>query len=136
MRPEKLAQLVAVAIKTVHAPLLARVASLEATLAELTKTNADLRERRAHLEGRQLGLEEAARRTGKNIAIIQFGLFPNAMIEGAFRNGAARYAPRVRAIFERRFSIERVADDYLEVYLSLCDIGRPLRRAGDLPLTA
>jgi glycosyltransferase involved in cell wall biosynthesis len=43
---------------------------------------------------------------------------------------------RVRAIFERRFSIERVADDYLEVYLSLCDIGRPLRRAGDLPLTA
>ena len=43
---------------------------------------------------------------------------------------------RVRAIFERRFSIERVADDYLEVYLSLCDKGRPLRRAGDLPLTA
>ena len=43
---------------------------------------------------------------------------------------------RVRAIFERRFSIERVADDYLEVYLSLCDQGRPLRLAGDLPLTA
>ena len=43
---------------------------------------------------------------------------------------------RVRAIFERRFSIERVADDYLEVYLSLCDKARPLRRAGNLTLTA
>ena len=32
----------------------------------------------------------------------------------------------VRAVFERRFSIERVAEDYLEVYLSLCDKGRPL----------
>jgi glycosyltransferase involved in cell wall biosynthesis len=43
---------------------------------------------------------------------------------------------RVRATFERRFSIERVADDYLEVYLSLCDKGCPLRPIRDLPLTA
>jgi hypothetical protein len=42
----------------------------------------------------------------------------------------------VRAIFERRFSIERVADDYLGVYLSLCGKGRLLRRPKDLPLTA
>jgi glycosyltransferase involved in cell wall biosynthesis len=43
---------------------------------------------------------------------------------------------RVRAGFERRFSIERVADAYLEVYLSLCDQGRAVRPAGELPLTA
>ena len=55
-----------------------------------------------------------------------------AAVHHALRLGRAR----VRAIFERRFSIERVADDYLEVYLSLCDQGRPLRLAGDLPLTA
>ncbi len=43
---------------------------------------------------------------------------------------------QVRATFERRFSIERVADDYLEVYLSLCGEGRPLRPSRDLRLTA
>jgi glycosyltransferase involved in cell wall biosynthesis len=43
---------------------------------------------------------------------------------------------RIRAVFERRFSIERVARDYLEVYLSLCGRGRPLRPSGDLPLIA
>ena len=43
---------------------------------------------------------------------------------------------RVRAAFERRFSIERVAEDYLEVYLSLCGQGRTLRPPGDLPLIA
>ena len=52
------------------------------------------------------------------------------------RGGRRRRPSRRRAstgrgcapIFERRFSIERVADDYLEVYLSLCGQGRPLRR--------
>jgi glycosyltransferase involved in cell wall biosynthesis len=43
---------------------------------------------------------------------------------------------RVRATFERRFAIERVAEDYLEVYLALCGQGRPLRPPGDLPLIA
>ena len=36
----------------------------------------------------------------------------------------------VRAGFERRFTIERVAKDYLEVYLSLCGCGRPIRASG------
>jgi glycosyltransferase involved in cell wall biosynthesis len=50
---------------------------------------------------------------------------------------AARHdRARVRAGFERRFTIERVAQDYLEVYLSLCGLGRPLRPSGELPLTA
>jgi glycosyltransferase involved in cell wall biosynthesis len=43
---------------------------------------------------------------------------------------------RVRAVFERRFSIERVAADYTQVYLSLCERGRPIRPARVLPLTA
>ena len=43
---------------------------------------------------------------------------------------------RVRAVFERRFSIERVAADYLEVYLSLSGQAQPLRLTGDLSLTA
>ena len=54
----------------------------------------------------------------------------------AVRHAAHLDRARVRAIFERRFSIERVADDYLEVYLSLCDKGRPLRPPRDLRLTA
>jgi glycosyltransferase involved in cell wall biosynthesis len=42
----------------------------------------------------------------------------------------------VRATFEERFSIERVAADYLQVYLSLCGKGRPLSPREALPLTA
>jgi glycosyltransferase involved in cell wall biosynthesis len=42
----------------------------------------------------------------------------------------------VRATFEDRFSIERVATDYLQVYLSLCGKGRPLSPREALPLTA
>ena len=42
----------------------------------------------------------------------------------------------VRATFERRFSIERVAADYLRVYLSLCGRGRPLSPRETLPLSA
>jgi glycosyltransferase involved in cell wall biosynthesis len=42
----------------------------------------------------------------------------------------------VRATFEDRFSIERVANDYLRVYLSLCGRGRPLSPREALPLTA
>ena len=43
---------------------------------------------------------------------------------------------RVRAVFERRFSIERVARDYLEVYLSLSGQAQPLRPPTELTLTA
>ena len=43
---------------------------------------------------------------------------------------------QVRAVFERRFSIERVAADYLSVYQSLRGKGRPLRPTEELPLTA
>jgi glycosyltransferase involved in cell wall biosynthesis len=42
----------------------------------------------------------------------------------------------VRVTFEERFTIERVAADYLQVYLSLCGRGRPLTPFEPLPLTA
>ena len=42
----------------------------------------------------------------------------------------------MRATFEERFSIERVAADYLRVYLSLCGRGRPLSPRETLPLSA
>jgi glycosyltransferase involved in cell wall biosynthesis len=43
---------------------------------------------------------------------------------------------RVRAVFERRFSIERVARDYLSVYRSLRGPVRQVRSPEELPLTA
>jgi glycosyltransferase involved in cell wall biosynthesis len=43
---------------------------------------------------------------------------------------------RVRAAFERRFTIERVADDYVAVYQSLCGKGHAARPSRELPLTA
>ena len=43
---------------------------------------------------------------------------------------------RVRATFEARFSIERVAADYLQVYLSLCGRGRALTLREAMPLSA
>jgi glycosyltransferase involved in cell wall biosynthesis len=49
---------------------------------------------------------------------------------------AAMDRARVRATFEDRFTIERVAADYLKVYLSLCGRGRPLSPREALPLSA
>lgn len=46
-----------------------------------------------------LALEEAARRTGKRIALIQCGWFANEGIELAFREGAERHAPNVRHLW-------------------------------------
>lgn len=44
---------------------------------------------------------------------------------------------RVRETFERRFSIERVARDYVEVYRYLCSVGKPSTLSRDgLALTA
>jgi glycosyltransferase involved in cell wall biosynthesis len=43
--------------------------------------------------------QRAADRTGKRLALIFCGWFPNAAIEAAFRSGAAAFAPDVKAIF-------------------------------------
>jgi glycosyltransferase involved in cell wall biosynthesis len=45
------------------------------------------------------GLQLAAERTGKRLAMIFCGWFPNAATKAAFRSGAATFAPDVKAIF-------------------------------------
>jgi glycosyltransferase involved in cell wall biosynthesis len=54
----------------------------------------------------------------------------------AVPRAAAIDRARVRATFERRFSIERVATDYLKVYHSLCSRGQPFAPHEALPLSA
>lgn len=45
-----------------------------------------------------LGLEAAARATGKRVSLVLFGQWPNAEIETAFREEAVRFAPSIRLI--------------------------------------
>jgi len=54
---------------------------------------------KAHPLAMYLGLEEAAKRTGKRIHLLQAGRFPNEGVEKEFRDGARRYCPNVNAIF-------------------------------------
>ncbi len=54
---------------------------------------------KAHPLPMYLGLEEAARRSGKRIHLLQAGRFPNDGVEKEFREGARRYCPSVNAIF-------------------------------------
>lgn len=53
---------------------------------------------KAHPHAMYRGLQLAAERTGKKIALILSGWFPNGAIENSFRDGAARFAPDVRLI--------------------------------------
>jgi glycosyltransferase involved in cell wall biosynthesis len=53
---------------------------------------------KAHPYAMFKGLQAAAERTGRKVALILCGWFPNASVETAFMEGAARYAPAVRTI--------------------------------------
>ncbi|MGQ0671962.1 MAG: glycosyltransferase family 4 protein [Hyphomicrobium sp.] len=54
---------------------------------------------KAHPHAMYVGLEDAARRTGKKLALIQCGWFANEAIEKAFRDGAKAHMPSVRSLF-------------------------------------
>ncbi|MEK9751907.1 MAG: glycosyltransferase family 4 protein [Rhodospirillaceae bacterium] len=54
---------------------------------------------KAHPLAMYLTLEEAHRRSGRRMHLVQVGRFPNAGIEREFRDGAARFCPSVHAIF-------------------------------------
>ena len=54
---------------------------------------------KAHPHAMYLGLEAAAKRTGRKVALIQCGWFANDAIATAFRAGAKAFAPSVRALF-------------------------------------
>ncbi|HMO68690.1 MAG TPA: glycosyltransferase family 4 protein, partial [Novosphingobium sp.] len=68
-------------------------------------------------------LEEAARRTGRRVALIQCGWFANAGIEQAFKAGAASHAPSVRHLWlDGREAAQRArAWTAGDVFVSLSD---------------
>jgi alpha-maltose-1-phosphate synthase len=54
---------------------------------------------KAHPHAMYAGLQAAAQRTGRKVVLIQSGWFASEHIEQAFRDGAARACPDVRALF-------------------------------------
>ncbi|HEY0423901.1 MAG TPA: glycosyltransferase family 4 protein [Rhodopila sp.] len=54
---------------------------------------------KAHPHAMYAGLQAAAQRTGKKLVLLQSGWFATETIEQAFRDGAARTCPDVRALF-------------------------------------
>lgn len=54
---------------------------------------------KAHPHAMYIGLEAAARQTGKKTALVQCGWFGTENVEKAFKDGAARFCPSVRALF-------------------------------------
>lgn len=78
---------------------------------------------KAHPTPLYLALEEAAKRTGKHIHLLQAGWFATDGIEKEFRDGLLRYAPSVKGIFldgrqpDVRFKVWFAAD----VFTSLSD---------------
>lgn len=54
---------------------------------------------KAHPHAMYMGLQAAARSTGKKLVLVQCGWFANAAIEKAFRDGAASACPDVRCLF-------------------------------------
>jgi glycosyltransferase involved in cell wall biosynthesis len=78
---------------------------------------------KAHPFPMYAALEQAARKTGKRLHLIQAGWFANEFIEGAFRDGAKAFCPNVTAHFldgrkpELRFAVWQAAD----IFTSLSD---------------
>ncbi len=78
---------------------------------------------KAHPTPLYLSLEEAAKRTGKRLHLIQAGWFANKEIENEFRNGVRAYCPSVNGIFvdgrepDVRFKVWSAAD----IFTSLSD---------------
>ena len=78
---------------------------------------------KAHPFAMYRGLQMAAERTGKKVALILCGWVPNEAVAEAFRSGAAQFAPDVRLIFvEGRDPSQRdIAWSASDIFLSLAD---------------
>ncbi|MET0586913.1 MAG: glycosyltransferase family 4 protein [Novosphingobium sp.] len=78
---------------------------------------------KAHPFPMYLALEEAAKRTGKRIALIQCGWFANEHIRKAFDDGAATFAPSVRHIWLDGRQADQRARAWAagDVFMSLSD---------------
>lgn len=78
---------------------------------------------KAHPLAMYLALEKAAQRTDKKLHLIQAGWFPNDAVAAAFIEGARRYCPSVRVIFEdgRRPEIRERIWAAADIFTSLAD---------------
>lgn len=78
---------------------------------------------KAHPYAMYAGLEAAARRTGKPVALIMCGWTPNDQVADAFVSGAAAAAPSVRTIFVegRDFARRDEAWAAADIFVSLSD---------------
>ncbi len=78
---------------------------------------------KAHPFPMYVALEEAARQTRIPVHLIQYGRFSNAFIEGAFKEGAARWCPSVRASFldGQDFALGEDAWAAADLFVSLSD---------------
>ena len=78
---------------------------------------------KAHPLPMYLGLELAAKATGKKIWLIQAGWFANDSIEKEFVNGAKRYCPSVQALFldGRKPDIRQWVWFAADIFVSLSD---------------
>lgn len=78
---------------------------------------------KAHPHAMYVGLNEAAKRSGNKVALIQCGWFANDAIASAFKQGAATYAPRVRSLFTdgRNEAARRQSWAAADVFVTLSD---------------
>jgi alpha-maltose-1-phosphate synthase len=78
---------------------------------------------KAHPHAMYGALEEAARRTGRKLVLVQCGWFASKAIEQAFRTGAAAACPHVRCIFTdgRRDLSRRNSWAAADLFISLSD---------------
>lgn len=78
---------------------------------------------KAHPYAMYAGLEAAARRTGRPVALLMCGWTPNDAVAQAFITGAARFAPSVRTIFVegRDFARRDEAWAAADIFVSLSD---------------
>ena len=94
------------------------------------------------IEAMACGTPVIASRCGSTPEVIDHGIsgfLVNDIDEAVAAVHLAQRLDRreIRAVFERRFSIERVAADYLQVYMALCGMDSlPARPPDGLPMTA
>jgi alpha-maltose-1-phosphate synthase len=78
---------------------------------------------KAHPYPMYVGLQHAARQTGKKIVLIQCGWFGHAEIESAVRDGAAQFCPDVRVMFTDGYDeeVRRECWASADIFISLAD---------------
>lgn len=78
---------------------------------------------KAHPHAMYIAMERAAQATGKKLALMQCGWFANDGIEGAFKDGAKKFCPSVRALFTdgRDPELKQRAFAATDIFFSLSD---------------